>query len=490
MRPVALKWRIALLVTLVVTAVVVTISATAYLRIRNTYLGHLDRMLEIMGNGILARLGEPHSPKDLEAACRLITQSPWRGTGTHFRVWAEGAASDLAASVPAQGKKARFLWDLPDADRPGPGEATFFDLQDKEKHFRAVWRRLPADQAGVNVAIAHPSSYEHRRLDEVLATLLIAGIGLVLLTAVFGTWLVLLGIRPIQKTTERLSRITVQDLGQQHLSDLAVPRELEPFVIAVTQLLTRLDQAFEQQKQFAADASHELRTPLSLAQSTLQLAVSKDRGPAEYRTAINEAIEDLDRMEWLIDQLLTLARIDRTRGIPNPVEMRLDALLQELAVTHNARAAPQGGKVVAGDLAGCAVRGNEEMLTLLFNNLLDNAVKYGPPAGTVRVALEHGPGACCTASIQDDGGGIPPEAMPRLFDRFYRAESSRNRHTGGAGLGLAIAREVAIRHGGDIWVTSSPGTRTTFHVRLPCDVPPEDQSAQNEIPPAEDRRTE
>ncbi len=480
MKTLSLKWRLSILVILAVTVVVATVSATAYLRIRKTYLGHLDRMLEIMGNAVLARLDEPQGPGDLEAACRLITQSPWRGTGTHFRVWAEGAASDLASSVPAPGKKAPFLWDLPAADRPAPDEVAFLDAQDKKKHYRVLWRRLSTAQGDVNVVIAHPSSYEHRRLDEVLATLLLVGGGLIVATAVLGTWLVFLAIRPIRRTTARLAQITGENLGPQALADLSVPRELTPFVGSVADLLSRLDKTLQQQKQFAADASHELRTPLSLAQSTLQLAVSKDRDAAECRAAIREALEDLDRMQRLIQQLLTLARIDRAPGVANAVDICLDALLLELAAACHARASDRGGKVAPGDLAPCTVRGNEEMLTLLFTNLLDNAVTYGPPGGTVRVTLEHGPGDCCTAAVQDDGGGIPPEALPRLFDRFYRVESSRDRHAAGAGLGLAIARAVAVRHGGDIWATSSPGTRTTFHVRLPCTLRPPDVAAAAE----------
>jgi len=467
-RPLSLKWRLSLLVTLVVAVVVGAVSATAYWRIRRTYLGHIDRMLTIMGNALATKVAPGRPAADLEAEARLVTRSPWKGTGTHFRIWTAGESGDLAASGAADGKKAAFLWDLPAEQRPSPGEATHFDIQDKKKHYRLLWKCLATDQGDTHIVVAHPSSYEHRRLDEVLATLLLVGGGLILATAVLGTWLVRLGIRPIRKVTHRLSRLGAEDLGEERLGDLAVPRELRPFVEAVQQLLARLDAALDQQKQFASDAAHELRTPLSVARSTLELADSQPGDAEDYRAAVEEALGDLDRMDRLIAQLLTLARIDRTRGVPDPVDLRLDAALHELAAEYHARAVGEGGVVTAGDLAPCVVQGNEKMLGLVFRNLLDNALAYGPAGGTVRVDLAYGPGACCTATVRDEGGGLSPDALPHLFDRFYRVESSRSRGTGGAGLGLAIAREVLRRHDGDIWATSSPETQTTFHVRLPC----------------------
>ena len=469
MKPMSLRWRIRLLVTLVVAAIVTAVSATSYLRFRSAYLGHIDRMLEIMSKGILTELDEPQDPRELADEVRLITDSPWRGPETHFRLWAEGQNTDLIASVPAGGKKARFLWNLQHVEPPEGNEPVFFSLTDKKRHFRAIWVRHGTARATMNILIAHPSSFEHRRLDELLVTLLVVGGGLILAGATLGAWLVLLGLRPLGAMASRLAGITDTNLGEAHLADLAVPRELEPVINEVTRLLKRLDTALRQQRQFVADASHELRTPLTLAESTLQLARSNDREVPEYKQAIDETLEDLNRMEWLIHQLLTLARIDGLSEVPQPVDICLDAMLQELAIEHNAQAPQHGGKVVAADLAPCTVHGNEEMLALLFRNLLDNAMKYGPAGGTVRVGLEHGPNAGCTATIQDEGGNIPPQDMPHLFERFYRVESSRARNTGGAGLGLAIARGIAMQHGGDVWGTSTPDTRTTFHVRLPCE---------------------
>ena len=177
MRPIALRWRIRLLVTLVVAALVTAVSATSYLRFRTAYLGHIDRLLKVMSKGILTELDEPQDPQELADKVRLITDSPWRGPETHFRLWVEGEGTDLIASVPAGGRKARFLWNLQHVEPPEGNEPVFFSLTDKKKHFRALWTRHATPRGNVNVLIAHPSSFKHRRLDELLVTLLVVGGG-------------------------------------------------------------------------------------------------------------------------------------------------------------------------------------------------------------------------------------------------------------------------------------------------------------------------
>jgi signal transduction histidine kinase len=117
-------------------------------------------------------------------------------------------------------------------------------------------------------------------------------------------------------------------------------------------------------------------------------------------------------------------------------------------------------------LAECVVRGDEVLLRQIFTVLLDNALHYGPPGGTIRIRLACGPDAQCLAEIEDEGGSLRLDELERVFDRFYRGEASRNRNPTGAGLGLCIARQAARRHGGDVWASSSPGPRTTFHARL------------------------
>jgi signal transduction histidine kinase len=243
--------------------------------------------------------------------------------------------------------------------------------------------------------------------------------------------------------------------------------ELQPFQAALDDMLARLNAAMRQQEQFTADAAHELRTPLAIMKSTLQTLQMRPRTVAEYRESLDDALRDIDRMEQLVQQLLTLARLDSTNRTSDFTDVRLDVLLKSLADVFADRAERQGAHIACTDHEGVRVRGDETELWQLFSNLLDNALRYGPSDGVVRISLQDGPDRWVTACVHDDGGGIPPEKLPRLFDRFYRVDSSRSQASGGSGLGLAIVREIVQRHHGEIEITSDPQSGTSVIVRLP-----------------------
>ena len=465
MRPWSLALRVRVLVTLVVTLVVLVVASTAYRRFETAYLGHLDRMLAIMANGVATTLEAQREDAALLADVRTITQSPWRGPQTHFRLWIDGAEGDLAASAERGEDKARFLWDLEGTATPAVGGIGFHDVAEKKKSHRAIWLRRETARGTGNVLIVHPSGFEHRRLRELLLVLIGTGALTVLLGATLGTRIVLLGLAPLTRTSERIARIGETD-SVDDLIRHPVPQELRPIVDEVANLVVRLRTALEQQRRFVADASHQLRTPISLARSTLEVAHTREHDDEACRLAMAEALEDLGRMQWMMDELLLLAGLDPSRPAREPVDLRLDTLLEELALLYEPRAAERSVRIVREGLAECVVRGDEVLLRQVFTVLLDNALHYGPPGGTIRIRLARGPDAQCLAEIEDEGGSLRPDELERVFDRFYRGEASRDRNPAGAGLGLCIAREAARRHGGDVWGSSIPGSRTTFHVRL------------------------
>ena len=475
MKPLSLRTRVVLLTVGLAAALLAAASASVYVAIRNVYLGHIDRMLKIMAKAVAADLDETHDPAELSARALAVTESPWKGTGTHFRIWQQGRAGDLASSMARGTRKAQFLWDLPDSAAPEPGESRFLDLRQKKKDYRAIWVRHRPAQNEFHLLIAHPSGYEHRRLRELLGLLAAVNAGLILLAVLLATPLVHLAIRPISRTAELVAGVSHRDPASHDLQDLRVPRELEPFVHAVSQLLSRLSEALDRYRQFTANASHELRTPLSLAESTLQLASGEARRPEEYRRAITEALSDLERMGKLIGQLLLLAEVDELSEVPDPADFALDGTLSELAAAFDLRVAAAGGHVVCNALAPVCVCGSEELIHQLFANLLDNALKHGPTGGTVRLRLDYASDATCLAAVEDEGGGLPEAFLSHLFERFQRGEHAQDGKACGSGLGLAIARQIALLHGGEVWATTSPGHRTVFCVRLPCSLRPGDE---------------
>ena len=281
------------------------------------------------------------------------------------------------------------------------------------------------------MVVSASEGYVRHEMSEFLGVLVGIGGTMGLGAAAFAMLIVIWGLRPIGQTAAVLGGITHRTLGHEHLDALRAPRELRPFISTVSEMLARVNRGILQQQQFIADASHELRTPLALAKSTLQAVRSRDRQTLEYQRAVDETLDDLDRMERLINQLLVLTRMDETEGLADVADVPLDALLVQLAAEFDVQARAGGGRVMADSLPAVFVRGNEDLLTRLFSNLLDNAITHGPEGGTVQVSLEPQEGTLCEVSIHDTGGRIPPEALPRLFDRFFRADPSRARKTGG-----------------------------------------------------------
>ncbi|HEX2187509.1 MAG TPA: ATP-binding protein [Longimicrobiaceae bacterium] len=249
------------------------------------------------------------------------------------------------------------------------------------------------------------------------------------------------------------------------------PAELQELSLAFNGMLERLERAVDTLRRFTADASHELRTPLTAIQGSAQVALARPRSAAELQETLGEVLDETRWMLGLVEGLLMLARGEEGAGAVAAGRVELLPLLEDVREIGEALAAgkPVEVRLVAGaGAAGAVVTGEERPLRQLFLNLVSNAVKF-TDAGTVtlRVAEAGGDGGGVEVAVEDTGAGIPPEDLPRVFDRFYRGEEARSR-AGGTGLGLAIARMVAERHGGEIRAESEPGRGSAFTVRLPA----------------------
>jgi two-component system, OmpR family, sensor kinase len=228
---------------------------------------------------------------------------------------------------------------------------------------------------------------------------------------------------------------------------------------AFEQRFSRLDEALLRQRRFVADASHELRTPLTAIRGQLEV-LARERAPdaAEVRRVERLALAETARIERLVDDLLLLARLEEDARLrPEPIE--LPAFLAELA-TDDSPAGAERGELPSGTL-----RGDPEALTQVLRNLLGNARRHAGPEGRVALsAVAHG--GRLEVRVDDDGPGISPAERERVFERFHRSEAARDRRSGGAGLGLSIARQIVELHGGRIWAERSPlgGARVAFEL--------------------------
>jgi len=227
-------------------------------------------------------------------------------------------------------------------------------------------------------------------------------------------------------------------------------------------MLGRLERGFKRERQFTADASHELRTPLTAIQTILSVTLQKRRSPEDYEQALADLTEETDRLQTLTGGLLELAR---SEGMPNTLDQTVDlsTLLQDVSESLRPLAEAKGLTIDRNASEGLTLRGDSDGLIRLFVNLLHNAIQY-TQQGEITVTASREDKALQVA-IADTGCGIRAEQLPRIFDRFYRVDKSRSSR--GAGLGLAIALEIAHSHGGTIEVTSEIGRGTTFTVWLP-----------------------
>ena len=469
MNPLALRWRLTIPVALVLAVALAVVCAVAYHSFQELVISRADRSLMSAGEAIRSTVDNPLLAADRPAQIRRLLDA----LGEHAfegvrptlmaRVWADGDGTNAIAIGPGRDleRLAARIGELP---APPPGEHVHFDLQGRRENWRAIWMRVSFAEGPGYVAVAESTGTLYGELHEVLWDFVFISLGVVAVVTMLSGALIVMGLRPIRDTALRLGTITAGNLGRTPWPAGPVPAELRPFVGSLSQMLERLNAALRQQKSFVADASHELRTPIAVAKSTLQLALETGGSTEEYRGALQDATEDLRRLEHLVVELLTLARLDEAAAL-SAGDVDLARLLGDLAESFQGRVAQAGGRLVC-ELDEACVRGDAGELHRLFSNLLDNALRHGPAGGEIGLRLRVVDGGV-EVRVRDAGGRIAPEHLPHLFDRFYRADVSRSQATGGFGLGLAIAKAISTRHGGGIRIESSPAAGTCVFVWLP-----------------------
>jgi heavy metal sensor kinase len=294
--------------------------------------------------------------------------------------------------------------------------------------------------------------------------LIIAGVIVVVMAGIGGLFLASRVLRPVEQITK-----TAQEIGEGDLSrriDVKTNDELGKLASTLNDMIGRLEEAFNRQRQFTADASHELRTPLAIMQAEATLALSKERTEDDYRKSLETISQESSYMSSVIGKLLFLARSDAGKEQLNFENVDIKNLIVELSTNIEALAQDKGIKFTVDAQESLIVNGDKVKLRQLFINILENAIRYTPNDGNISVSAVKKDGNALVA-ISDTGIGIPPEHLPHIFERFYRVDKARSRAEGGVGLGLAIAKYIAESHGGKIELESQVGKGTTFRITIP-----------------------
>lgn len=269
------------------------------------------------------------------------------------------------------------------------------------------------------------------------------------------------GLSPLLKVTDSVAGISAERLADR-LPTAGLPTELKPLATAFNAMLARLDDSFRRLSAFSSDIAHELRTPISNLMTQTQVALSSARGNDEYKEVLYSSLEEYERMAQMVGDMLYLAQADNGLLKPGLEKVDLAHEIQNLFDYFEAWAEERG--VSLAQTGSASVPGDRLMLRRALSNLISNAIRHTPPGQTVQVSLA-GQGDKATISVENPGMEIPAEHLPRLFDRFYRVDPSRQRKGDGAGLGLAIVKSIVDAHGGSITVTSDD-QRTRFQITL------------------------
>ncbi|MFL6589714.1 MAG: heavy metal sensor histidine kinase [Chthoniobacterales bacterium] len=294
------------------------------------------------------------------------------------------------------------------------------------------------------------------------AALLVAVLALgVVASALIGFTVTKRGLRPLTEMTSAVQRVGPSQLDER-VSPAGWPRELKPLAAAFDDMLARLEDSFRRLSQFSADLAHELRTPIGNIRGEAEVALTRSRTPEEYREVLESTVAECAHLSSIVDNLLFLARMDAADSHLQRTPFAGRAAIEKIVAFHEPMAEEQQVTVHCHGEAEFVA--DKMLFSRAVSNLVENALRYTPAGGAVEVSIfERGRGA--EVAVKDTGAGIPAEHLPRVFDRFYRADPSRSSE--GMGLGLALVRSIVELHGGVAKIESEPGRGTTVTLEFP-----------------------
>ncbi|MFF9491919.1 ATP-binding protein [Streptomyces flaveolus] len=465
----SVRARATLAATLVVAVALVAAGTAVLLSLRSNLLGEAGTQAERSAREVAAELsvGTPYGDLSLDVddrpvqvvdeAGRLVAASEdlerISGTGVAAvkplpaATGERGGGDDRGGDDDDSGESLE-PGEIGERTTVGDGSATI-DGDTEDYRFAAVPVET-RDKSRLTVYAGAPLSAEHGAVDTALTVMLI-GFPALLAVVAWVTWLVTRrALRPVEGIRREMAAITASEDLARRVPVPGTHDEVARLASTTNETLAALESSVERQRRFVADASHELRSPIASLRTQLEVAAAHPE-----LLDLDGAVEDTVRLQRLAADLLLLARLDAGE---RPADARVD-----LAALARAQAQGRAGVGVrAGDAV--AVAGSRGQLERVLANLLDNAERHARSAVEVSVRRD---GDVAVAAVADDGEGVPAADRERIFERFVRLDAARSRDDGGAGLGLAIARDVAVRHGGTLTVRDAPAGGALFELRLP-----------------------
>jgi two-component system, OmpR family, heavy metal sensor histidine kinase CusS len=334
--------------------------------------------------------------------------------------------------------------------------------------YRALVASVPLDSQGnrtwtLQVAVDLTQELEVLSRHRVWVWTVLAA-GLILCPWV-GTVIARRGTQPLRKVADTARHISSSTLDER-IHDEGYPEEVAALADTFNAMLERLEESFGRLSRFSADIAHELRTPVNNIRGQSEVALARARSPEEYRDVLGSCLEEAVRLSEMIESLLFLARVESPGEHLKRTREDVGALLADVRDYYEAAASEAGVSLVVADGNGTMAQVDRNLLLRALGNLVSNALAHTMAGGRIQLTARPQEGHICI-EIEDTGAGIAAQALPRVFDRFYRADPARARNSGGTGLGLAIVRQIVFLHGGDVQIASELGHGTTVAVTLP-----------------------
>lgn len=391
--------------------------------------------------------------------------------------WFEPEINDRFIRITRAGGAPVYISGRPKDGSFDPGEIPALSPSARTEYYRKL--NLPGDKtmlvAALNFKSAGQPAYlvEFGELLDPLETMLdrmflqlTLGLPLAIVIIAGGGYLLLRrALTPVAQITRAAERITQHNLSERlpvaHTGD-----ELERLSVSLNRMIARLDDGFQNSKRFVADASHDLRTPLTILRGELENFAEDVRLDAELRDRAGSMLEEVVHLGKIVEQLFTLSRLDAGEAQTEWTRFDLTELAKTTAEQMNLLAEDKGIAIACEASQPTPVEGNRVRLKQVVVNLLDNAIKYTPARGAIRLRVLPVNGHA-VLEVEDNGIGIPPEALPHIFERFYRVDPARSADAESAGLGLSIVKSICIAHGAEVGARSAPGGGSCFRVELP-----------------------
>ncbi len=454
--PASIHTRLTLWYTSVLLITLLVTSGFSYWLLTLALAQDVDRALLGLAEVIREAVAADRAPETAEA----IADSEFRDQ------FVQVADAGGAPAYLSRGLKGQTL-PLSAAAREGArrGRPTLETVQVGRRHLRLVTLPVLRDgRPSQLVQVGVSLSRSHRALARYAETLVIlVPLGLAL-AALGGALVARKALKPVDEMSRTARRITAEHLARR--PELrGTGDELDRLAETLNEALARLEGAFAEMRRFSADAAHELRTPLTALKGGLEVALRAARSPREYREVLVARLEEVDRLIQLAEDLLLVGRSGAEPASRSPVDLEQIALE---ALDIGAQLAQPRGVTVRMEVGEpVTVLGDAAALQRAVRNLVENAVKFTPAGGLVEVNV-HSRNASGVLSVRDTGPGIPPGDVERVFEPFVRLDAARDRESGGAGLGLSIARSIVTAHGGTLTLETALGRGSRFTIHLPA----------------------